>query len=183
MGTSLDVKKGCTPTVDGVLHADEWMDAQCINTGDLDIYMKYDATTLYVAASGMPTCGCPMGFYFDPDKQGMAMDEFLVALFDDPFNKDGDRTDFRLVNGKWIMGAAPMGIVTACPGKQPNPIRYEIAVPFAALGITPKNAHDWGFAFVHAAAHWPSSLKVDPSGQATDTTTFGKITSSANWTP
>ncbi|HTJ84495.1 MAG TPA: hypothetical protein VL400_22405 [Polyangiaceae bacterium] len=174
----VNVPEGCEPTVDGTLHADEWSDGECFLAGDMTVVVKYGADTLYVAASGQPTCGCPMGFYFDPDP-GAAGDEFALALFDDPFETDGDRGDFVFDGSMWVQGAAPAGIVTKCPGNQPTPVRYEIEMPYSALGLTAGTAHDVGFAFVHAGVHWPAGLSVGASGTPDDLSTFGKL--SASW--
>lgn len=170
------VAAGCDPTFDGTLHADEWTDAACFLAGDMSIRAKYGADGLYLAASGPPTCGCPMGFVFDPDHAGDANgDEYIVALFDDPFDKDGDRGDFLLMNGTFMSGMGPEGIVTACPGNMPNPVRYEIKLPYAAIGAPDGAPHDLGFAFYHANEHWPPTLVLDAMNAPTDPKSYGVL--------
>jgi len=172
--TPVNVEQGCEPGVDGTLHADEWSDGTCFLAGDMTIVAKYGVDTLYLAASGVPSCGCPMGFYFDPDGAGETGDEFAIALFDDPFNTDGDRGDFVFQGGAWVSGDAPAGIVTKTPGDQPSPVRYEIEIPYSALGLTAGTAHDVGFALVHASASWPAGLSI-ADGAPDDISTFGKL--------
>lgn len=174
--TPVTVNAGCDPTFDGVLHADEWSDGTCFFAGDMTIVAKHGADGLYLAVSGPPTCGCPMGFVFDPDKAGAANgDEFVVAVFDNPFDVDGDRGDFRLVNGSFMAGMAPEGIVTACPGNMPTPIRYEIKLPYAAIGAAAGAPHDLGFAHYHATKHWPASLVLDAMQAPTDPASYGVL--------
>lgn len=170
---------GCVPAVDGTLHEDEWSDGSCELAGDMTLSVKHDADTLYIAASGQPSCGCPMFFYFDPT-MGTSPDgdEFAIGLFDDPFNPDGDRVDQVNSGGAWVNGEAPPGIVTLCPGNQPSPIRYEISIPYSALGLVAGQEGDIGFALVHAGAVWPAGLSVDQGGQPDDLSTFGAITGS-----
>jgi hypothetical protein len=182
--SSVDVPAGCTPNVDGTLHADEWKDSACfvVAGGDTTVNMKFANGDLYMATSGVPSCGCPIRVQFDPDGNSAADgDEYAVGVFDDPFGKDGDRGDLVLQNGAFVTGTAPAGIVTACPGSNPNPIRYEWKIPFAALGISAGKAHSFRMAIVHAAKHWPDGLVVDASDNAGDPANWGTIQSSANW--
>jgi hypothetical protein len=179
--STVNVVRGCEPTIDGTLHADEWADGTCFTAGDMTVVAKYAGDALYLAASGMPSCGCPMRFYFDPDGSSAAPnDEFAIGVFDDPFNKDGDRADFVYQGGKYVQGTAPAGIVTACPGMQPIPIRYEIKIPFTAIGVTAGSPRNVGLAFVHAAAKWPAGLALDATGAPTDVTSWG-ILGSSSW--
>jgi hypothetical protein len=122
-----------------------------------------------------------MTFAFDPDGPAAANgNEFALGLFDDPFETDGDRGDFVLEGGAFKQGMAPAGIVTMCPADQPSPIRYEIKLPYSAIGVTPGTQHDIGFAFVHpGAGQWPDGLTLDANGQPTDPATYGKL--SATW--
>jgi hypothetical protein len=176
------VPRGCEPGADGVLHADEWADGACFTAGDMTIVAKYGNDALFLAVSGQPTCGCPMGFYFNPDgTAALSGDEFALGLFDDPFGMDGDRTDFKLTGGVWSMTTQNMAISTRCPGNQPTPVRYEISLPFSTIGVTPGSAHDLGFAFVHAGVKWPAGLTVDMMAQGPiDPSNWGKL-SSATW--
>jgi hypothetical protein len=170
------VKSGCEPSADGAMHADEWADATCFTAGDMTFAVKVANGSLYMASAGHPACGCPMAYVFDPDHAGAANgDEYLLGLFDDPFMKDGDRFDNVLMGGTFVMGSAPAGIVTACPGSTPDPIPYEIKLPYAAIGATAGGPHDLGFAFVHAGSKWPASLALDAMGQATDPSTYGTL--------
>lgn len=174
--TPVAVNRGCDPTFDGTLHADEWSDGTCFLAGDMTIVAKYGTDGLYLAASGIPSCGCPMGFVFDPDHAGAATgDEFIVALFDDPFDTDGDRGDFLLMNGMFTSGMGPAGIVTACPGNMPSPVRYEIKLPYAAIGAPSGAPHDLGFALYHASEHWPSTLVLDAMNAPTDPKSYGVL--------
>ena len=180
---------GCEPTVDGTLHLEEWNDGVCFNVGDaggpdMIIKMKYAGDSLYFASSGLPSCGCPMLFAFDPNGVAAANgDEFGIGVFDDPFQTNGDRVDDVLTAGVWNPGTVPTGIVTACPGNQPSLIRYEWKVPLAALGITPGVAHTFGFAISHpGGARWPASITtVSPLDYPTDPAEWGAISSTALW--
>lgn len=174
--TPVSVNQGCDPTFDGVLHADEWSDGTCFLAGDMTVVVKRGTDGLYMAASGPPTCGCPMGFVFDPDHAGAANgDEYIVALFDDPFEKDGDRVDFVFQGGKFTSGMGPEGIVTMCPGAMTTPIRYEIKLPYAAVGAVAGAPHDLGFALYHATEHWPSTLVLDAMNSPTDPASYGVL--------
>jgi hypothetical protein len=173
--TSVTVPLGCTPTVDGTLHAEEWTDGACFTLagGDDTVYLKHDATNVYLAFSATPACGCPMAFMFDPDGTTTSGDEFALGLFDDPFGTDGDRFDQTLTGTTWATGAAPAGIVTKCPGSQPSPIPYEISLPYSALGITAGGTHTFRLAIQHVTLGWPSA--VAGSTQSTDPSTWGTI--------
>ncbi len=180
---TLDVHAGCEPTVDGHLHAAEWDDATCftVDGGDMTATIKYAGDFLYLATSGQPTCGCGMPFAFDPDGSGASDDdEFALSVFDDPFNVNGDRVEFRLTGGTWAAGAAPAGIDVLCPEPQATPIRYEWKIPLATLGISPGQPHTFRLAVIHADAHWPTGLAVD-AGFSTDVTTWGELSSSSDW--
>jgi hypothetical protein len=174
---TVEVPKGCLPTIDGVIHADEWNDGACFQAGDQTMYVKYAGDSLYMATSVKPTCGCGMPFYFDPNGQGgLDGDEFAISVFDDPFMSDGDRTDFKILGGMLQTGMAPAGIVTKCPMMVPS---YEWKIPLSALGVVPGTAHAARFAFVHAQAHWPASLTMNSGRVADDPTTWGKLESSS----
>ena len=177
--TTVTVPVGCTPTVDGTLHADEWQDGACfeLSTGGDTVYVKHDATKVYLAFSGLPACGCPMNFMFDPDGTTTSGDEFALNLFDDPFQPDGDRADWKLTGSTWVAGTAPAGIVTRCPGNQPSPIRYEVALPYAALGIVAGASHTFRLAIQHVSTGWPAA--VAGGSQSTDPATWGQLT--ATW--
>jgi hypothetical protein len=173
------------PAIDGALHAAEWSDGVCVSsaTSDMTMRFKYAGDSLYIAQAGNPTCGCPMPFEFDPNGNTMADgDEFAISVFDDPFATNGDRADLLLKNGKFVMGMVPAGIEVMCPPNQPTPIRYEWKIPLAALGISPGTPHTFRFAHVHASAHWPSGVVIDPASNASiDTASWGTVSSSTNW--
>jgi hypothetical protein len=184
--SSVNVPAGCTPTVDGTLHQEEWTDATCFTLGSSGdtVYAKYAGGSLYLAFSATPACGCGMSFVFDPSGGStLDGDEFALALFDDPFNTNGDRGDFVVSGGAWVSGHAPAGIDARCPGSQPNPINYEVVVPFAALGITAGTAHTVKLAIDHPnAAFWPAGVTYPASSNLPlDPSNWGQLTSSANW--
>jgi hypothetical protein len=177
--SSIVVPSGCTPTIDGTLHAEEWSDGVCFDAGGDTVVMKHDATQVYLAFSATPSCGCPMNFMFDPDGTGTSGDEFSLNLFDDPFQTDGDRSDWTLSGTTWSSGTAPAGIVTRCPGGQPSPINYEISLPYAALGITAGGTHTFRLAIQHVLAGWPAAV-AGGSSQSTDPSMWGTI-SATTW--
>jgi hypothetical protein len=160
------VPGGCTPTVDGVLHAAEWMDGACFNvmgTGGMVVVVKYSGDSLYMATSGPPTCGCPMQFYFQP----LGGQNFGVQVFDDPNGKDGDRSDFTLTSTGLKLAPMPdPTIVTACPGNMPTPVRYEWQIPLTKLGVPPGLPGQFQMAITHSGANWPTGLAVDASTHA-----------------
>jgi hypothetical protein len=181
--SAVDVPAGCTPTVDGTLHLEEWNDAACftVSGGDMVVRIKYSGDSVYMATSGLPTCGCPMPFEFDPDGSGAANDnEFDVSVFDDPFGTDGDRGNWILQNGAFVQSTVPAGILVMCP-PNPSPVRYEWKIPFAALGITAGTAHTWRLAIIHASAHWPDGLAVNTEDVSVDPTNWGQMSSSSDW--
>ena len=182
--SSVQVNAGCTPSVDGTLHQEEWADATCFNlgTGGDVMYAKYSAGAVYLAFSATPSCGCGMAFSFDPDG-GTTLDgdEFTVDVFDDPFSTNGDRGDFVVQGGAWTMGTAPAGVVAMCPGSNPNPINYEFKVPFSAVGITAGSAHTFRFAANHPnGGSWPAGVTT-PSGMTIpdNPSNWGQLSSSS----
>jgi hypothetical protein len=184
---TIAVPAGCAPVIDGVLHAEEWGDGTCFDVGgsgapDMVVRMKIAGDSLYFATSGLPTCSCGMKFYFDPSgMQGLDGDEFAVSVMDDPFLKDGNRSDFVFQAGKLVAGNAPGGIETACPGNLPNPVRYEWRLPLSALGAKAGTTHPFRFAIVHAEAKWPAGLTVDGNGAASTPGTWGVVKPATAW--
>jgi hypothetical protein len=98
--TSVDVPRGCAPTVDGAYHDGEWSDATCITLGSDPIYLKYSGDTLYLAWPMTPSCGCPAQLAFNedgaPTLDGM---QFDLGIFDDPFTTTGDANEFVSTSG------------------------------------------------------------------------------------
>src|SRR5437762_3559360 len=85
----LALPAGCIPNVDGKLHDAEWADGACFLASGDTLYVKYAGDAVYLAESGVPTCGCGMPFEFDPDDSGdLSGNEFAVSVFDDPFGTD-----------------------------------------------------------------------------------------------
>ena len=146
----------------------------------MTVEIKHAGDAVYMATSGMPTCGCPMQIYF----QAADGKNFVVSVFDDPFNKDGDRSDFTLTPQSTLaMAAIDKSIVTACPGNTPTPIRYEWKIPLAKLGLSEGKAGQFKLAIVHAGAHWPAGLSLTAQGVATydaSEPTWGTV-SSPSW--
>jgi hypothetical protein len=154
---AITVPKGCEPAIDGVLHDDEWSDGSCFNlaVGDLVVTMKYANDALYMAMSGPPTCGCPMGFYFSPESGK----NFVIQLFDDPNNTDGDRTtDFTLDATGLKPGGLDKAIEIRGPGNAPTPVSFEWKIPYAELGIQKGGADSFKMAITHSSATWPEGL-------------------------
>jgi hypothetical protein len=169
--------------VDGTLHADEWSDAACfkLTMGDA-VYVKYAAGDLYLAYV-VPPMPAAAGFAFDPDGgPSFDGDEFIVAVYGDPFASNGDEFGISRVNGAWQTGTTPdPTILVRCPPNQPNPVTYEWKIPLAKLGATPGQPHSFGFALDDAGDLWPAGLTVDSKNLPTDTTNWGKLSSSTNW--
>lgn len=182
-GSSVDVERGCEPVVDGALHAGEWADATCFDVpamgggSDMTVVVKYAGDAVYMATSGLPTCGCAMHFYFDPDDGGAAGGEIVISVFDDPFGVNGDMSAFELQAGMLAPAVAPPGLVTRCPGDQPTPIRYEWKIPFDMIGRTAGAAGAYRMAIVHASAHWPATLGFSPQGIPDDPGSYGRFAS------
>jgi hypothetical protein len=178
------VPQGCAPAVDGVIHDVEWMDGACFNVsgaGGMTVVVKSSGDSLYMATSGAPTCGCGMQFYFLPAGGG---GNFVVSVFDDPFGKDGDRSDFTLTSSGLTQATKDGSIDVECPGMMPTPVRYEWKIPLAKLGLEPGKAGQFKLAFTHSGAKWPAGLSVDgTSGLATfadGEPTWG-VLSSTSW--
>ncbi|MEP7125176.1 MAG: hypothetical protein ABJE95_29870 [Byssovorax sp.] len=161
---AITVPKGCEPAIDGVLYDDEWSDGACFNVaaGDLVVTMKYANDALYLGMSGPPTCGCGMGFYFSP-QNGKS---FAISVVDDPFNTDGDRSDFTLDASGLKPVANDMTIKVRGPAPMPNPVSYEWQIPYAVLGIQKGSADSFKMAVVHSSATWPEGLS-QMNGQVT----------------
>jgi len=182
--SSINVPSGCAPNVDGTLHVEEWDGATCFNVGDAGdvVYARFAGDAVYLAFSATPSCGCPMAFAFDPNAgDGFDGDEFVVQVFDDPFNPDGDRSDLVADGDTWVEGDAPAGIVTACPGGSPDPINYEWTIPFSALGITAGTAHTFKLAVNHTSSgSWPDGVTLG-AGLPDDPSNWGELSSPADW--
>jgi len=182
--SSVNLPSGCAPNVDGTLHMEEWDGATCFNVGDAGdvIYAKFAGDAVYLAFSATPSCGCPMAFAFDPDAgDSFDGDEFGVMVFDDPFNPDGDRSEGITDGDAWVEGSAPAGIVTACPGAQPDPINYEWRIPFSALGITAGAEHTFGIAVNHPLdGVWPEGITLEGT-MPVDAGEWGRIGSPSGW--
>ncbi len=153
---AITVPKGCEPKVDGVFRPGEWSDGACFNVaaGDLVVTMKYANDSLYIGMSGKPTCGCPMGFYFSPEKGK----SFVISLFDDPFKTDGDRSDYTLDSTGSKPAATNKTIKIIGPAPSPDPVSYEWQIPYSALGIQKGGADSFKMAIIHSAAAWPEGL-------------------------
>jgi len=185
LGASINVPAGCRPTVDGAYHAGEWGDAACLSAGNDPVYLKYAGDTLYLAWSMTPTCGCGAQLAFSKDSaQTLDGSQFDLALLDDPFGSSGDASELISKSGGWgSQGAVASGIVIANPPNQPSPVTYELAIPFAQLGITAGQAKTVGMAIHHSSDKVPSGLTFDatvPSLPANPASWLG-LTSSANW--
>lgn len=180
------VPKGCTPNVDGTLHAEEWADATCFNVMSagsalMPVYVKYGQDAVYVAESGSQTGG---GFitYLDPDDSDAMGDEIDVSVFDDAFGTDGDRSDGAYQNGAWSTVATPVsGVIVKNPANMngaPGALfTFEWKIPFSAVGIAPGQAHAFRIGIDYQFAAWPSS--ASPVGMGTDPSTWGRLTSTS----
>jgi len=118
---TLDVPKGCTPTVDGVYHEGEWGDAACLDVASDPVYVKYAGSTLYLAWPMTPTCGCPAQLAFNQDGS-MTLDghQIDLGIFDDPNGSSGDASEFTSAPGGWTEDSAvATGIVIANPPNMP----------------------------------------------------------------
>ncbi len=183
--TSINVPSGCVPTVDGTYHSGEWGDAACITVGQDPVYVKYAGSTLYLAWSMKPTCGCPAQLAFNTDgATSLDSHQIDLAILDDPFGATGDATEFTSEGGAWTMSASvAAGIVIANPPNQPTPVTYELAIPFSQLGLTTGQGQSVGFGVSHPMGGvWPTGLTVlMTTGQPATPGEWGKLTSSANW--
>ena len=181
--TSVNVPSGCVPNVDGTIHADEWSDAACFNLSKGGAaYVKYAAGNLYLTYV-VPPMSAAAAFAFDPDG-GTTFDgdEFIVAVYGDPFASNGDEFGISRVNGQWMTGTTPNpAIVVRCPPNQPNPPTYEWKIPMSVLGVTPGQPHAFRFAINDATNLWPAGLTVDATGLPLDPSNWGQLSSSANW--
>ncbi len=183
--TSLSVPAGCAPTVDGSYHTGEWGDAACISVASDPVYVKYSGTTLYLAWPMTPTCGCPAQLAFNADGS-MTLDghQIDLGIFDDPGSATGDANEYTSQAGGWMADSAiASGIAIANPPNMPSLVTYELAIPFAQLGITAGQAHTVGLGINHPMSGvWPAGL-TEPSGmyQPADPANWGTLASSANW--
>ena len=156
--TSLSVPAGCVPTIDGTYHSGEWQDAACISVASDPVYVKYSATTLYLAWPMTPTCGCPAQLAFNADGS-MTLDghQIDLGIFDDPGSATGDASEFTSQASGWTQdGAIASGIVIANPPNMPALVTYELAIPFSQLGITVGQLHTY---FVGSSDVWVHNLK------------------------
>lgn len=184
--TTVDVKRGCTPTIDGALHAEEWQDAVCFSSvfmdGSVDevFYMKYAGDKLYFASSGPVQPGGIMHYVFDPTaSDGFNDQQFGAGLFDNPFGDGGDGGTYGLSGGK-IKGPGPSGIEIHNPPNQPDPIRFEWSIPLSALGIAPGSSHTFSLGYVNEGtpqgeSRWPEKF------DATKPSSWGRVSSTSQW--
>jgi hypothetical protein len=187
-GTSINVPSGCTPTVDGVYHSAEWTDAACVTVGTAGdpIYVKYAGTTLYLAWSMTPVCGCAADLVFNQDT-ATTLDGHQISLgiFDDPAANGGDSFESTSQGGMWTaLQAIASGIVIGNPAADGTDVEtYEIAIPFSQLGVTAGQPESVGFGASHSTSGvWPAGLSTDSgTGQPSNPADWGKLSSSANW--
>jgi hypothetical protein len=149
------------------------------------VYVKYSGTTLYLAWSMTPSCGCGAQVVFNTDG-AMTLDghQIDLSIFDDPFTATGDSSEATSQAGAWpALSTLMSGIVIANPPNQPTPVTYEIAIPFALLGISPGQGSSVGLGFAHpSGGSWPAGITTPMSNdQPSNPADWGKLTSSANW--
>jgi hypothetical protein len=153
--------------------------------GSDSVYVKYAASTLYLAWPMHPSCGCPAQVAFNTTA-ATTLDghQFDLGIFDDPFNAMGDATEFTSQAGGWTQAPAiAAGIVIANPPNQPTPVTYELAIPFSQLGLTPDTPQTIGLGINHSAnGVWPAGLTT-PTGMILpgNPADWGKLTSSTFW--
>lgn len=180
--STANIAAGCTPTIDGAYHDGEWSDATCVTIGNDPVYVKYSGTTLYVAWSMTPVCGCPAQMAFNPEGTGATLDgkQFGLGIFDDPAANGGDSFDFTSQGGTWTTGTTvPAGIKIGNPaGSGSNTVTYEVAIPFAQIGLVAGQTTPLGFTLSHnMSGAWPASNTPG----TTPSSTWGTLTSSADW--
>jgi hypothetical protein len=180
--SSAGISSGCAPTIDGVYHAGEWTDATCVTVGTDPVYVKYSGTTLYLSWAMTPVCGCAAEIAFNPEGTGATLDgkQFGLGIFDDPAANGGDSFDFTSQGGTWTTGTSvPAGIQIGNPaGSGSNTVTYELAIPFAQIGLVAGQTTPLGFTLGHnQGGAWPASNTPGTKPP----TTWGTLTSSADW--
>lgn len=150
------------------------------------VYLKYSGTTLYVAWSMIPTCGCPGNLVFNEDT-ATTLDghQLELSIFDDPAANGGDSVESTSQGGAWTaLNAIAPGIVIGNPAANGSDVvSYEIAIPFSQLGITAGQTQPLGFGASHPMSGvWPAALTLDTTtDQPSNPADWGKLSSSTNW--
>ncbi|MGA1848025.1 MAG: hypothetical protein ACMUHB_01670 [Thermoplasmatota archaeon] len=175
--TTIDVKIGTAPTIDGVISSVEWSDAQTISvaqssTGPWTIYYKHTMTDLYVAYSY--SNGFMAEVYLDLNNDGGTApqtDDYRLHSSMANYEKAGTGTGWpssQTSPSGWT--AASTGLVTV----------KEFNISYSKLGITAGEAKTVGVMFyimTNGADNtaWPSG------SQQNDPSTWGKMSSSDLW--
>ncbi|MGA1793604.1 MAG: hypothetical protein ACMUHM_06605 [Thermoplasmatota archaeon] len=176
--TSIDVKLGSIPTIDGTISPGEWSDAQSISvtqtsTSPWTIYYKHSTTSLYIGYSFANNLLAEV--YLDINNNGGTApqtDDFKLhssaANYETPGTGTGWATTQNSPNG-WT--AEKRGFYNS----------KEFNISYAKLGITPGETKTIGIMFYIMASPaaddpaWPSgAVRTDPS-------TWGTMSSSDYW--
>ncbi len=175
--TTIDVKIGTAPTIDGIISPGEWSDAQTISvaqssTGPWTIYYKHTMTNFYVAYSY--SNGFMAEVYLDLNNDGGTApqtDDYRLHSSAANYEKTGTGTGWptsQTSPSGWT--AASTGLVTT----------KEFNISYSKLGITAGVAKTVGVLFYIMTSGadntvWPSG------GSQNDPSTWGKMSSSDLW--
>ncbi len=173
-GSNLDIKRGGTPAIDGVISSGEWSDANSIQIyvergWSVQVSYKHDDSDLYVAFSNLNNKGRKLypELLLDMTNRKSSSwnsdDWWFHASFNDcegrgvysvyTFGNNGscqkDHTD-------WIASNYPIG----------SPGAIEIKIPYSKVGLVPSSGKTIGIAFdvtdaIRKWHFWPSGAELE----------------------
>jgi len=188
-----DAPYGAAPNVDGRIAPGEYAGAHKLTFptygGDLEVLIRQDAITLYIAFDSPDTT--PYPYYFGGGT-GPAFQVFLDTLNDKSTAPQSD--DYRLTIDKGGVtsenqgtgsGWGPAGSVSlwnAAVSTVPWGWQGEFAISFTKLGITQTGSISIGLGLAEVwTPSWPHDWYWPSGGYYLDPSTWGNLTSSSNW--
>jgi len=183
----IDVPFGSTPTLDGIISAGEYTDANYLTLGTsggtCTVYFKHHGTTLYVAFD-VPNldANSAVQIFVDTDHDQATLPQpddyrFTIARRSPP-NEYGENQG---TGSGWTPWGPPVGW-TGAHQNLAGSWNAEFAIPYAKLGLVAGVPKTMGISFENA---WTSSGDHPwPAGQSwINPSTWGDVFSSDNWAP
>jgi parallel beta-helix repeat protein len=181
----MDVTFGTTPTVNGIISAGEYTDANSITFetlgGTCTVYSKHNGTALYVAFD-IPNVGGAVQVFLDTDHDQANLpqpDDYRLTIQQNepPY----DLRENQGTGSSWTTMHSPIGWSGAYQnlGSSWN---AEFAIPYTKLGIVAGVMKTMGISFMNVwisggDRKWPVGASwINPS-------TWGDVSSSDNWAP
>ncbi len=187
--TSADAPYGPTPQLDGAISPGEYAGAYRLTFptygGDMEMFIRQDAITLYLALDSpdtalfpTPANGPAFQVFLDTKHNGGTApqaDDYRLTL-----GKDGITQENRGDGSSW--GGAGDGHWLAQASTSPYGWQGEFAINLAKLGITQTGAISIGLAVAEVwTPVWPKDWYWPATGDWLNPSTWGNLTSSSYW--